>query len=106
MDTDAITAEQLDETINRFAALGVVVRISEMDVTDDQGTDAQADQYATVFATCLKNPNCIGWTTWGVDDRYDWFVDDERGVQQGHDLLFNDGSPTEAFTRLVARVAR
>lgn len=106
MDTDAITAEQLDETINRFAALGVVVRISEMDVTDDQGTDAQADQYATVFATCLKNPNCIGWTTWGVDDRYDWFSDDERGVQQGHDLLFNDGSPTEAFNRLVARVAR
>jgi len=31
-----------------------------------------------------------------VDDRYDFFVDDD-GLQQGHDLLFDDGEPTPAY---------
>ena len=31
---------------------------------------------------------------WGVDDRYDWYVDGNGSLRQGHDLLFDGGEPT------------
>jgi endo-1,4-beta-xylanase len=99
LKTDAVSADALSQTLNHFRAAGLHVRISENDVTDDQGTVAQAEQYATVLATCLHSPVCVSYTTWGVDDRYDWFIDDGR-LRQGHDLLFNNGQPTPAYDAL------
>ncbi|QXG76255.1 endo-1,4-beta-xylanase [Modestobacter sp. L9-4] len=96
LSTDAVSAEDLTDTLDTFGAAGLDVRISENDVTDGRGTDAQAEQYATVLSTCLSSPTCVAYTTWGLDDRYDWFVDDDGGLQQGHDLLFDDGHPTPA----------
>jgi endo-1,4-beta-xylanase len=96
LDTDAISAEDLEATFGSFEDAGLVVRISENDVTDSEGQDAQAEQYATVLAACLRSETCVSYTTWGVDDRYDWFVDDD-GLQQGHDLLLDDGEPTPAY---------
>jgi endo-1,4-beta-xylanase len=97
LETDAISAEHLTRTLNRFGDAGLHVRISENDVTDGQGTDAQAKQYATVLATCLHSPTCVSYTTWGVDDRYDWWIDDGGNLRQGHDHLFNNGRPTPAY---------
>jgi endo-1,4-beta-xylanase len=96
-ETDAIDADELTESIQRFSAGGLRVRISENDVTDGDGATAQADQYAAVFAACFRHPNCVGYTTWGVDDRYDWYIDDDGRLQQGHDYLFDDGEPTAAY---------
>ncbi|MFY9636981.1 MAG: endo-1,4-beta-xylanase [Cellulosimicrobium cellulans] len=95
--TDAISAKDLTQTLNQFEEADLSVRISENDVTDDQGVDAQAEQYATVLATCLRSPACVSYTTWGVDDRYNWWIDDEGRPQQGHDYLFNGGQPTPAY---------
>lgn len=97
LDTDAISADDLTTTLGTFAAAGLLVRISENDVTDAEGQDAQAAQYATVLGTCLRSPACVAYTTWGVDDRYDWWTDDDGGLHQGHDLLFDDGEPTPAY---------
>ncbi|MET1064850.1 MAG: endo-1,4-beta-xylanase, partial [Arthrobacter sp.] len=97
LKTDAISADDLTDTLNLFEDAGLYVRISENDVTDDRGTDAQAKQYATVLATCLRSRACVSYTTWGVDDRYDWHIDDAGRLQQGHDFLFNDGKPTPAY---------
>jgi len=97
LSTDAISADDLSSTLNRFGSAGLHVRISENDVTDQQGTDAQARQYATVLATCLHSRPCVSYTTWGVDDRYDWWIDDDGSLRQGHDHLFNDGKPTPAY---------
>jgi endo-1,4-beta-xylanase len=102
LDTDTISTGELTDTIDGFAAAGLRVRISENDVTDDGGTRAQADQYAAVLSACLARANCVSYTTWGVDDRYDWFVDDDGSLQQGHDLLFDDGRPTDAYEALRA----
>jgi endo-1,4-beta-xylanase len=96
LDTDAVSADDLRTTLDSFEDAGLLVRISENDVTDAQGQAAQAEQYATILATCLSSPTCVSYTTWGVDDRYDFFVDDD-GLQQGHDLLFDDGEPTPAY---------
>ncbi|GHE09172.1 beta-xylanase [Klenkia taihuensis] len=100
LGTDAISAEDLATTLDTFGAAGLQVRISENDVTDAEGADAQAEQYATVLTTCLGSPTCVAYTTWGVDDRYDWFVDDDGDLRQGHDLLFDDGHPTPALEAL------
>lgn len=100
MSTDAIDAGSLNNTINRFGAAGFKVRISENDVTDDEGTRAQANQYAAIFKTCLQNPNCVSYTTWGVNDRYDWYIDDDGSLQQGYDFLFNDSRTASAYTTL------
>ncbi|GAB3086644.1 endo-1,4-beta-xylanase [Nocardioides zeae] len=97
--TDAISADDLATTLDAVADAGLVARISENDVTDAEGQDAQAEQYATALATCLRSEVCVSWTTWGVDDRYDWYVDDD-GLQQGHDLLYDDGEPTPAHDAL------
>jgi len=97
LKTDAISADDLSRTLKTFGDAGLHVRISENDVTDDQGTDAQAKQYATVLATCLRSRTCVSYTTWGVDDRYDWWIDDDGSLRQGHDHLFNDGKPTPAY---------
>ena len=101
MHDDAIDASALDTTFNRFGAAGLKVRISENDVTDDSGRTAQANQYASTFLACLKNPNCVSYTTWGVDNTYDWFIDDDSTVQQGHDLLFGTGRQTTAYKSLL-----
>ena len=100
LDTDAISVDDLTETLDRFGAHGLHVRISENDVTDDHGTRAQAQQYAAVLSGCLRAPNCVSYTTWGVDDRYDWFIDDDGSLRQGHDLLFDEGRPTAAYEAL------
>lgn len=100
LETDAISAEDLAATLDRFDDAGLKVRISENDVTDSEGDDAQAEQYATVLAGCLRSDACVSYTTWGVDDRYDWFIDEVGGLKQGNDLLFDDGEPTAAYDAL------
>ncbi len=97
LKTDAISSDDLTDTLNLFEEAGLYVRISENDVKDDEGTDAQAEQYTTVLATCLRSRACVSYTTWGVDDRYDWWIDDHGKLQQGHDFLFDNGKPTPAY---------
>lgn len=105
LDTDTVSADDLTTTLERFDDAGLLVRISENDVTDSEGQDAQAEQYATILATCLRSEACVSYTTWGVDDRYDWFTDEDGRLQQGHDLLFDDGSPTPAYDALREALA-
>lgn len=106
LGTDAVSADDLAATLRTFHDAGLLVRISENDVTDGEGTDAQADQYATVLGACLSSEACVSYTTWGIDDRYDWWTDDEGILRQGHDLLFDDGAPTPAYDALREVLAR
>lgn len=102
LDTDAVSADDLTATLDRFERAGLRVRISENDVTDSDGHDAQAEQYATVLGTCIRSAACVAYTTWGVDDRYDWWTDDDGDLRHGHDLLFDDGEPTHAYDAVRA----
>ncbi len=100
LDTDAIAADDLATTFESFEEAGLLVRISENDVTDSDGPAAQAQQFATVLAACIDSPTCVSYTTWGVDDRYDWWTDDEGRLHQGHDLLFDGGDTAPAYDAL------
>jgi endo-1,4-beta-xylanase len=57
-------------TLSSFAALGVDVQITELDIAGS-GT-AQADAYRRVVAACLAVTRCTGITVWGVRDTDSW----------------------------------
>ncbi|WP_368497696.1 endo-1,4-beta-xylanase [Herbiconiux sp. A18JL235] len=100
LGSDAISADDLTASLETFGRAGLSVRISENDVPDSEGQEVQAEQYATVLDTCIRSATCVSYTTWGVDDRYDWFLDGDGAPQQGRDLLFDDGAPTPAYDAL------
>jgi endo-1,4-beta-xylanase len=58
------------QTIAQFAALGVDVQITELDIIGS-GT-AQADAYRRAVGACVAVPRCTGVTVWGVTDKYSW----------------------------------
>jgi len=54
-------------TLSNFAAAGVDVAITELDIAN-----AGASQYAAVTQACLNVPRCVGITVWGVRDPDSW----------------------------------
>ncbi|MFF5175829.1 non-reducing end alpha-L-arabinofuranosidase family hydrolase [Micromonospora sp. NPDC000089] len=54
-------------TLSSFAALGVDVALTEVDVTN-----ASTSQYAGLTEACVNVPRCIGITVWGVRDSDSW----------------------------------
>ncbi|MBM7169332.1 endo-1,4-beta-xylanase [Streptomyces sp. G44] len=78
-------------TLRNFAALGVDVAITELDI---QG--APATTYADVTKDCLAVARCLGITVWGVRDTDSWRAEHTP-------LLFNgDGSKKPAYTAVLA----
>jgi endo-1,4-beta-xylanase len=54
-------------TLSNFAALGVDVALTEVDVTN-----ASTTQYAGLTQACINVPRCVGITVWGVRDSDSW----------------------------------
>ena len=54
-------------TLSNFAALGVDVAITELDIAN-----APATAYANVTRACLNVSRCVGVTVWGVRDSDSW----------------------------------
>ncbi|MFE5189943.1 endo-1,4-beta-xylanase [Streptomyces sp. NPDC056628] len=77
-------------TLQNFAALGVDVAVTELDI---QG--APSSTYAAVVNDCLAVSRCLGVTVWGVRDSDSWRASDTP-------LLFNnDGSKKAAYTAVL-----
>src|SRR6266536_468827 len=55
------------QTLSSFAALGVDVALTEVDVTN-----ASTTQYAGLTQACMNVSRCIGITVWGVRDSDSW----------------------------------
>jgi endo-1,4-beta-xylanase len=84
--------------IHRFAALGLQVHITEMDVAvavdpngrprDRATLQQQADVYGRIAAICFAEPQCTLLQTWGFTDRYSWMRSTTHG-EKGAALLFD-----------------
>ena len=67
----------LRDVMQKFAALGVDVAVTELDVRLKMPPDAkslavQAADYAAVAAACRSVERCVGITTWGITDAHSW----------------------------------
>jgi endo-1,4-beta-xylanase len=76
--------DDVTANLRRFAALGVDVAVTELDVriilpTTLEKLTAQAAAYRQAISSCLAVPRCVSFTVWGFSDRYSWIP----GLQPG-----------------------
>jgi len=95
----------LRQNLQRFADLGVDVRITELDIRMNTPADAtklaqQASDYAAVVRACLAVSRCRGVTTWGITDKYSWVPGVFSG--QGAALLWDDNYAAKPAYQAVA----
>jgi endo-1,4-beta-xylanase len=77
-------------TLSSFAALGVDVALTEVDVTN-----SSTSQYAGLTQACMNVPRCIGITVWGVRDSDSWRSNESP-------LLFDgNGNKKSAYTSVL-----
>ncbi|MFI6414745.1 non-reducing end alpha-L-arabinofuranosidase family hydrolase [Streptomyces sp. NPDC050585] len=77
-------------TLANFAALGVDVQITELDIAQ-----ASPTHYANAVNACLSVARCTGITVWGVRDSDSWRSDEKP-------LLFDgDGKPKPAYAAVM-----
>jgi endo-1,4-beta-xylanase len=77
-------------TLSNFAALGVDVALTEVDVTN-----ASTTQYAGLTQACVNVPRCVGITVWGVRDSDSWRSNESP-------LLFDgNGNKKPAYTSVL-----
>ena len=77
-------------TLANFAALGVDVALTEVDVTN-----ASTSQYAGLTQACMNVSRCVGITVWGVRDSDSWRSSESP-------LLFDgSGNKKAAYTSVL-----
>jgi endo-1,4-beta-xylanase len=78
--------------LQRFAALGVDVQITELDVASGPN---QANIYTTVTKACMAVSRCTGLTVWGIRDSDSWRSNESP-------LLFDaSGNKKAAYTSVL-----
>lgn len=116
------TAQELEESINRFASLGLKVQVTELDMsvypkeherrerrdTDKSEftatmNDKQAAQYKMLFEVFRKHKDKItGVTFWNLSDKYSWLDTFPVANRKDFPLLFDQNyQPKKAFGEVV-----
>ncbi len=100
-EPDFIDPNVLRRHIQQLASLGVVSRISEIDVLGDEPT-MQASQYSEVLKVCLSEPTCTSYGVWGITDLYgSTTLSDRYPIKLGDSLLWgSDYTPKPALNEL------
>jgi len=84
------TAEVMQATLERFAALGLYVELTEIDVpvgeipgTLEQKLLAQKELTRGIVHACVAVKLCSGMTFWGLTDRHSWLSTPEWAPLRG-----------------------
>lgn len=67
----------LVSSLKAFAALGVEVAYTELDISTPIASPNYAQQekdYVTVVGACQQVPQCVGISVWGFTDKYTWIA--------------------------------
>lgn len=103
-NVDLPTAEEIEATLRRFAALGVDVELTELNVhtwrlKGDRGArlEQQREIYAGAVRACVAVPGCRAITVWLFTDRYPTTLESLFG-RDAYPLLFDDNyAPKPAY---------
>ena len=70
------TLASVTSNFQRFAALGLEIHITELDIrlqdSSAPSLAAQAKLYGELASICAQQPNCKVFQTWGFTDKYSW----------------------------------
>lgn len=96
----------IQQNIDRLAAAGLEIYITELDVKIEGGvTDAKLRQQAAIYRDmidlCLGNASCKSFTLWGFNDAQSWLAEKEAPT-----IMNRDYSPKPAFYALKEVLAR
>jgi endo-1,4-beta-xylanase len=115
------SSEEITSTLRRFAALGVKVEITELNVftrtrrhlltlgfTYDEAAELQrqAGVYAAVTRACLSVPACQGVTVWTFTDRYQTTIENLTHIDDIPLIFDRDYRPKPAAFALRDTLAR
>ncbi len=71
--------DEFRQFMNRVTELGLLFEVTEFDArirlfdAAEDPYQAQADYITEYARICIENPNCIGFTFWGLSDAGTWF---------------------------------
>lgn len=90
--------------LHRFAALGLDLHITELDIrlsdSSSASFNAQAKLYGEIAAICVQQPACKVFQTWGFTDKHSWIPSFYSG--QGWALLWDvDYQKKPAYFRVL-----
>ena len=104
-DGDYLDAKQLRQHMESLVKLGLLTRVSEIDVTQDDAKE-QINQYVTALDVCLRTTNCTSYTTWGITDKYGSTTRSDRySLVYGTSLLWDkDMKAKPAYSALQERL--
>lgn len=93
---DTPTAAEIKQNIDRLAALGLQVMLSEMDINGCDGytSDSMAKLYYDIVKACVEQPLCTAITIWGISDSGSWlnyFGEAGCGGKSPTPLLWDNG---------------
>lgn len=84
------SASEIQHNMERYAALGLAVEITEMDVPVGEIPGTPADKLQKqreithdIVAACVAVDKCSGVTFWGLNDEYSWLSDPKWGRLRG-----------------------
>lgn len=75
-DAGKVDTAALSSNMKRFAQLGLVCAVTELDLGikdySEQQLNRQAKDYKAITQVMLDNPNCTSVMIWGLADHYSW----------------------------------
>jgi hypothetical protein len=95
----------MKENFARFAALGLQLAVTELDIrittpTDQAELTKQGEYYREYLETCLAIPACRTFMIWGFTDKHSWIPGTFPGTSDA--LIFNSSyQPKPAYTSLL-----
>ena len=97
----------LGQNMKRFAALGLEVQFTEVDVQLHDGSAsslaAQAGTYGDLLNECVRQPACTLFQTWGFTDKHSWIPATYPGL--GWALPFDKNyNKKPAFTAMLKKL--
>jgi endo-1,4-beta-xylanase len=103
--TGVPSKETLIATFNRFAALGLKIHITELDIrvrtpgATSAELTAQSQGFTNITAACLAVAACEAMIVWGLNDGESWVNSTFPGYGQA--LLFDDSYGKKATYNAV-----